>query len=162
MDETFAEVLKWIAVAAGGGGIWKGADYILKYFSDRHNRKLQEEDKKHENKKEDRAEDRIDRKEAIDYLTAIADDLRKDVDRANANAARCLENEARCERRVTRLKEYVEYVAYEANKKGWDLRPWKDDGTDVHTPLPPAPDRRTADNPDFRGPDRRKPKRGDR
>lgn len=100
---------------------------------------------------------RRERAEAIAELNEIIDSLRQDLAKVDAKAEQALRNERECERKWIRAVEYIQYVMYEANRRGWDLRPYRQDGTDTHEALDSSVgERRKANDPNRRGPERRK------
>lgn len=98
---------------------------------------------------------RRERADAIEELTEIIDTLRQDLSKVDVKAETALRNERECERKWIRAVEYIQYVMYEANARGWQLRPFKEEWTDEHRPISLAEDRRKVDDPTRKGPERR-------
>lgn len=112
----------------------------------------------------DRTVARRERADALEELTAIIDTLRRDLAKTDAKAEAALTNERECEKKWIRALSYIEYIVFEAQVRGWDIRPWKEHGTDLAVPALPQgviEDRRKKDDPRRRGPERRRKRDGE-
>lgn len=138
-----------VAVAVGGGLTATGA-WLLNILKQRQ-----------EFKEKDREANRQDRRDALQELSDILAARSQDLAKLEAKVERALENERECEKKWTRALAYIEYISYEAQRQGWPVRPFQEHGTDVHPILPPdvPEDRRVADDPTRKGPERRRPQR---
>lgn len=144
--EKLGELLVVLFVGLGGG---VGGKFLLDFLKQRQ-----------EGSERLRAAARVERADAIVELNTIIATLRNDQERTDAKAELALRNERECERKWVRAVEYIQYVMFEANERGWNLRPFKEDPTDSHRPISLAEDRRTDPDPQPTGPERRKSEQG--
>lgn len=145
--EDVGKLLSVLFVGLGGG---VGGKWLLDMYKEWRKGKRQDVSVRATQTRRERAD-------AIEELTEIIDTLRSDLAKVDVKAETALRNERECERKWIRAIEYIQYVTYEANTRGWQLRSFHQEDTDTHPTLPRdvPEDRRRGPDPTRRGPERR-------
>lgn len=148
-----------VGVAIGAGGKWL-ADYIR----ERRAYLLQSKDKETAQQKQEREDDDAAQKRHHEAIIAGYEDLLKkvkfDLKRVEDRQDILFREHTLCEKMRARAEERISALEDALRRAGIEFRQWNPDGSGLHAPLPSdsgGADRRVVDDPNYAGPERRRP-----